>query len=71
MGTGIAIAVDLLTTLLQNASAISGLIQTATAEGRTTLTASEWAAIVGNDDSAEASLIAAIAKAKGTPAGGS
>lgn len=67
MGTAVVVAVDLLTALLQNASSISELIQTASNEGRTTLTDTEWADIVGADNSAEAALLAAIAKAKGTP----
>jgi hypothetical protein len=50
--------------LLQNASQISQLIQTAQAAGQTNLTAEQWAVIVGNDDSAEAALAAAIAAAK-------
>ena len=57
-------AVDLLVALLQNAQQISSLIQTAQAAGRTTLTPEEWATITGNDDSAEALVVAAIAAAK-------
>lgn len=72
MGTAaVSAAVDLLVALLSNAQQISTLIQTAQAAGRTTLTADEWATIVGADNSAEVALVAAIAKAKGSvpPAG--
>lgn len=64
MGTAVSAAVDLLVALLSNAQQISTLIQTAQAAGRTTLTADEWSTVVGADDSAEAALLAAIAKAK-------
>jgi len=64
MGTAVAVAVDLLVELLKNASQISQLIQTAQANGQTTLTAEQWASIVSADDSAGAALIAAIANAK-------
>ena len=57
-------AVALLVALLQNAQQISSLIQTAQAAGRTTLTPEEWATLTGNDDSAEALVVAAIAAAK-------
>jgi hypothetical protein len=65
MPVAISAAVDLLVALLQNAQQISQLIQTAQAGGQTTLTAEQWAQITGADDSAEASLTAAIAAAKG------
>lgn len=69
MGTAaVSAAVDLLVALLSNATQISTLIQTAQAAGRTTLSADEWASVIGADNSAEAALIAAIAKAKGAPA---
>ena len=65
MGTvAVSAAVDLLVAILSNAQQISTLIQTAQAAGRTTLTADEWASVVGADNSAEAALVAAIAKAK-------
>lgn len=57
-------ALDLLVALLANASTISQLIQSAQAAGQTDLTAAQWAQITGADDSAEASLTAAIAAAK-------
>lgn len=65
MGTAVSVAVDLLVALLNNASQIGQLIQQAQANGQTTLTADQWAQITGNDDSAEAALTAAIAKATG------
>lgn len=69
MGTAaVSAAVDLLVGLLSNAQQISTLIQTAQASGRTTLTAEEWASVIGADNSAEAALVAAIAKAKGASA---
>lgn len=64
MNQTIALAVDLLVALLDNASSIGQIIQTAQAEGRTDLTDDEWKLIVGGDDSAEAAVIAAIAAAK-------
>jgi hypothetical protein len=64
MPVAVSAAIDLLVALLQNASQISQLIQTAQAAGQTNLTAEQWAVIVGNDDSAEAALAAAIAAAK-------
>lgn len=57
-------ALDLLVALLDNASQISTILQAVQARGDTTLTAAEWATITGADDSAEASLTAAIAAAK-------
>jgi len=48
-------------TSLQNAQAISQLIQKANAEGRTTFTAEEWAVITGADDAAKKVLDDAIA----------
>ncbi len=66
MGTAVSVAVDLLVALLNNATQISQLIQQAQANGQTTLTSDQWSQITGNDDSAEAALTAAIAKAKGT-----
>jgi tellurite resistance protein len=64
MGVGISAAVDLLVALLENAQQISQLIQTAQANGQTSLTPEQWATVTGNDDSAEAALNAAIAAAK-------
>jgi hypothetical protein len=65
MGTAVSVAVDLLVALLNNASQIGQLIQQAQANGQTTLTPEQWAQIAGSDDSAEAALTAAIAKATG------
>ena len=64
MGPALSAAVDLLVALLSNAQQISQLIQTAQAAGQTNLTADQWATITGADDSAEASLTAAIAAAQ-------
>ncbi len=47
-------------TSLQNAQVISGLIQKAQAENRTTFTAEEWALITGADDAARKELADAI-----------
>jgi hypothetical protein len=64
MPVAVSAAVDLLVALLQNAAAISEIIQEVQASGATTLTPAQWATITGNDDSAEAALSAAIAAAK-------
>jgi hypothetical protein len=64
MGTAVTAAVDLLVALLSNASKISQIIQAAQAAGQTTLTPEQWQSIVGDDDSAEAALAAAIAAAR-------
>ena len=56
-------AIDLLIALLNSAGRISVLIAKAHAESRD-LTEEEWAQIVADDDSARASLVEAIAKAK-------
>lgn len=64
MNVAVSAAIDLLVALLNNASSISQVIQAAQANGQTKLTAEQWAQITGNDDSAEAALSAAIAKAK-------
>ena len=68
----ISAAIGLVTALLSNATRISTLIQEAASSGSHVLNASQWSQIIGADDSAEASLAAAIAAAKaatpGTPA---
>lgn len=65
MGTvAVSAAIDLLLALINNAQQISQIIQTANANGQTMLTPEQWAVIVGNDDSAEAALNAAIIAAK-------
>jgi hypothetical protein len=63
MGTAAA-ALDLIVALLGNAQKIGAILQTVQAEGRTTLTPEEWAAVTGADDSAEAQVLAAIQAAK-------
>jgi hypothetical protein len=66
----ISAAVGLVTALLTNATRISALIQQATQSGSHVLTVDQWSQIIGADDSAEASLISAIAAAKArTPSG--
>lgn len=65
ISTGIALVTD----LLANAQKISSLIQQATAAGSLTLSAEQWAQIVGDRDSAEAGVLAAIAKAKAAAPG--
>ena len=64
MPVAVGVALNLVLSLLQNAQAISEIIQEVQASGATTLTPDQWAKIVGADDSAEASLTAAIAAAK-------
>ena len=60
----IANAIDLAIAAMQAALQIQQMVQSATAQGRTTLTADEWSAITGAENSAEAALSAAIANAK-------
>jgi hypothetical protein len=57
-------ALQLLIAATQAASQIATVLQQIQASGATGLTADQWAAIVGNDDSAEAALSAAIAAAR-------
>lgn len=64
MGPAVSVAIDLLVALLNNAAQISQLIQSAQANGQTTLTGEQWATITGADDSAEVSLAKAIEAAK-------
>jgi len=63
-GAAVSVAVDLLVALLNNAAQISQLIQLAQSAGQTTLTADQWATVIGTDDSAEAALTAAIDAAR-------
>jgi hypothetical protein len=60
----VADAIDLLVAATQTIAVLAPMVQAAQAAGRTTLTAAEWATIVGNDDSVEAALSAAVAAAK-------
>jgi hypothetical protein len=60
----IANGIDLLVGILGAAAKIAPIIQAAQSQGRTTLTAEEWAQITGDETSAEAALSDAIAKAK-------
>lgn len=61
---GIDVAISLVLALIDRASTISALIQSAQAAGRTTLTPEEWQQITDADDAASKTLAAAIAKAK-------
>lgn len=49
--------------MIANAQQISALIQTATAQGRTTFTADEWVQIQGVDTAARALLVQQITAA--------
>ncbi len=49
--------------MIANAQQISALIQTATAQGRTTFTPEEWATIQGVDTAARAVLVQQITAA--------
>jgi hypothetical protein len=60
----VAAAIDLLGALLTEAQKISAIIQTQTAAGASTLTAQQWSAITGDDDSSEAALAEAITSLK-------
>jgi ABC-type transporter Mla MlaB component len=61
---GVDAAITLVLALLDRAAAISALIQSAQAAGRTALTTAEWQTITAADDAAMAALKAAIAKAQ-------
>jgi hypothetical protein len=61
---GVDAAITLVLALLDRAAAISALIQSAQAAGRTALTPAEWQTITAADDAAMAALKAAIAKAQ-------
>lgn len=56
----IGAAVNLLASVAECAQVVSGLIQQASAEGRTTLTAEEWSAVTAAADKAHAGLTAAL-----------
>lgn len=60
----VADGIDLLVSAAQAVATIGPIIQKAQAEGRTTLTADEWAQIVGQEDSAEQALSRAIEQAR-------
>lgn len=68
MGTvaTVSAAIELLTTLLEEAAKISALVQAAQTAGQTELPQDAWSQIVGDDDSAETALNNAIAKAQGS-----
>jgi hypothetical protein len=63
MGTGAALAIQVLFGLLDRASAIGALIKQAQAEGRD-VTDAELNALATADDAARAALVAAIAERK-------
>lgn len=63
---GVNLALALLgsaTNLLAQATAISGIVAKAQAEGRSTLTDEEWKSVLANDAAARQALIDSIAKA--------
>lgn len=60
----LANGLDLALAALAAAQKIGSIVSNASAQGRTTLTADEWAQITGDETSAEAQLSAAIAAAK-------
>ena len=61
---GVDVAISLVLALIDRASTISALIQSAQAAGRTKLTDAEWKTITDADDAASAALAASVAKAK-------
>ncbi len=65
MSAGVTLAIQLVLALVNQAGAISAVIQKAQAENRD-LTPEELAGLVSADDSARAALVAAIAAAKGS-----
>lgn len=64
MSAGVTLAIQLVLALVNQAGAISAVIQKAQAENRD-LTPEELANLVSADDTARATLVAAIAAAKG------
>ncbi len=65
MSAGVTLAIQLVLALVNQAGAISAVIQKAQAENRD-LTPEELAGMVSADDSARAALVAAITAAKGS-----
>lgn len=63
MPVAIDAAISLMLALIDHASEVSQLIQTAKANGQTDLTADQWATLVAANDAARARLVDAIAKA--------
>ena len=61
---GVDVAISLVLALIDRASTISALIQSAQASGRTALTPEEWQQITDADNAASEALKAAIEKAK-------
>ena len=61
---GVDAAITLVLALIDRASSISAMIQSAQAAGRTKLTEAEWTAIQDADDAATKALRDAIDKAK-------
>jgi hypothetical protein len=59
----VQLAISLLLALIDRAAAISSIIATAQAAGRTDLTPDEWNTILSADDRARTSLINAILQA--------
>ena len=61
---GVALALEVVLSLLSRASEISELIRAVNASGRTELTPEEWAVITNKNDEARQRLVEAIAAAK-------
>lgn len=66
MGTGAALALNVIFGLLDRAAAISELIKTAQAEGRD-ITQAELDTLVSEDEVARAALVEAISRRKSAP----
>ena len=64
----LAIALQVLTSLLANAAPILQVLTTANAEGRTTLTEAEWAQVKASADSAHQALLEALGTPPAPPA---
>lgn len=65
----VELAIQLVLSLIDRASAISQMIQAAKAAGQTTLTADQWSQILNADDAARQVLVDAIAARNAAPTG--
>ena len=61
---GVALALELIISLLGKSAEIAALVKLAQSEGRTEFTPEEWKTVVDADDAARNKLAEAIAKAK-------
>lgn len=61
------ILLQILTQSAQSISVVSGIITTMAQENRTKMTPDEWKIVLGNDDSARANLVNAIAARMAAP----